>query len=330
MDRDAINSNIVRFIPLNYKLCKLYGLKSKKKLLELLYIERKIYCKGSFVNSKIHPFIMKERLVEAPNKDIKRIQSCILAFLQKLDFPDYVYSGVKGKSYINNARLHGGNGNLFKVDISKFFPNISRERVFNFYNNKLSTSIDVANILTNFSTINIENTKNKRVNDFVIEKNIKSKNHLITGSPLSPLLSYLANVELFDNLANYARDRNLTISIYVDDVVFSSKCKISRNIRADILNTIHNYGYQTSKKKCRWYNNSQPKKITGVILDKNNAQLQVPNKLMKKTHNYITEIKNNDFTNKQQLMGCTIAVNSINGKLKSYRAQLKKIIKNKN
>lgn len=328
MDRNAINSNIVRFIPLNYKLCKLYGLKSKKKLLELLYIERKIYCKGSFVNSKIHPFIMnKKRLVEAPDKDIKRIQSCILAFLQKLDFPNYVYSGVKGKCYVDNAKLHSGNGNVFKVDISKFFPNISREKVFNFYNNKLSTSIDVANILANFSTINIENTKNIKINNFVAEKKIKSKNHLITGSPLSPLLSYLTNIELFDNLANYAKDKNLTLSIYVDDVVFSSKSRISRDVRADILNTIHDYGYQTSKDKCRWYNNNQPKKITGVILDKNNAQPQVPNKLMKKTHDYITEVKNNDFTHKQQLMGCTIAVSSINGKLKPYRNQLKKMIR---
>ena len=45
---------------------------------------------------------------------------------------------------------------LFKIDISKFFPNIGRNKVYNFYLKKLNTSPDVANILTNLSTINLD------------------------------------------------------------------------------------------------------------------------------------------------------------------------------
>ena len=67
---------------MNYKLCYLYGLKSKSKLRELLHIDRKLYGKGSFVNQKISPYISKsggkERLIEAPEEDIKKIQGIIL------------------------------------------------------------------------------------------------------------------------------------------------------------------------------------------------------------------------------------------------------------
>lgn len=318
---------------MNYKKCYLYGLKSKNKLLELLHIERKIYCKSSFINCKISPYISSEngekRLIEAPDLDIKKIQARILRSLQAIDAPQYVYSGIKGKCYIDNAKAHKDKKYLYKIDISKFFPNISRNRVYLFYLNKLNVSPDVANILTNFSTINLDlknkdNKTIKTVNQFMLDNDIKKRNHLITGSPLSCILSYYANIDMFDEIYSFVNKHKVEMTIYIDDMVFSSNNKFSISFREKILSIIKRYGYNVSIHKCKWYNKPDIKKVTGVILDKN-GKLQVPNRLMYKIHNYIDEIKDDDKTNMDKLKGCLVVSSSINGKLEKYRRQLNKI-----
>ena len=55
--------------------------------------------------------------------------------------------------------------------------------------------------------------------------------------------------------------------------------------------------------------------------------MQVPNKLMFKTHNYIGEVKNNNLTNIDRLRGCLVVANTINGRLNSYRKQIKNLKK---
>ena len=48
----------------------------------------------------------KERLIEAPEDIIKKIQTKIKNYLSKCDLPPYVFSGIKGKSYFCNAWIH--------------------------------------------------------------------------------------------------------------------------------------------------------------------------------------------------------------------------------
>lgn len=318
---------------MNYKNCRLYGLKSKKQLLELLHIDRNIYCKSYFINSKIKPYIDinnegKKRLVEAPDVDLKKIQSYLLRDLQRIDFPNYVFSGIKGKCYIDNAKVHSNYKFLFKIDISKFFPNISRDKIYKFYQNKLNMSPDIANILTNLITINLDmkNQQDKNiaiVNDYIKEYKIKSRNHLITGSPVSSIMSYLANVDMFEEIYRLSQINNIIMTVYVDDITFSSNHKIPCEFRTAVLNIITKNGYTVSKKKCKLYNIQSVKKVTGVILDKE-GKMQVPNKLMLKTHNYIGEIKKGNTDIVKNLKGCLVATTSINGKLKEYNIQLKK------
>ena len=322
---------------MEYKKCYLYGLKSKKKLLELLHIDRKIYCKSSFLNQKVKPFVSvnngKGRLIEAPDEDLKNIQIIILRALQLINVPDYVFSGIKGKCYIDNSKVHTNKKFLFKIDISKFFPNISRDKVYRFYKEKLNTSSDVAQILTDLTTVNLElkNKNNKiiiKVNNFISKNDIKQKNHLITGSPISSIMSFLANIDMFEAIHNLSMKKNIVMTAYVDDIVFTSNNKIDFSFRKTVLSIIERYGYKVSLKKCKWYNKPSAKKVTGVILDKNGS-MQVPNKLMLKIHNYIEELKHNDNTNLNKLQGCLVVTNSINGKMRKFQGQLKNFRKKK-
>lgn len=314
---------------MNYKLCNLYGLKSKKKLMELLHIDKKSYCKSSFTNKNITPMLIGEnkRLVEAPSDHLKSIQRTIYGFLKKLDFPDYVYSGIKGKSYIDNVRVHEGSKSLFKLDISKFFPNTSRNSIYLFFRDKMKTSPDVAEILANYCAYDSTYTKKDNIKNYIKEKGITQSNHLITGSPVSSIMSYLANVDMFEELYIKAKDRDINMTVYVDDIIFSSGNKIPSFFRNEVLKTVESHGFKISKSKCHWFEYGTIKKVTGVILDEEQNPC-TPFRLMKKTHEYIEEINNGNYENSKKLIGCISTSEQIRNSKTKYKKLLQTKIKN--
>lgn len=103
----------------------------------VLQIKNDDMLKQSNITSKIHPYIdktKKPRLIEAPQAELKIVQRRIKTLLGKIQTPDNVFSGIKGKSYPENARMHigGRKRNLYKTDLTAFFPSISREDVYQF------------------------------------------------------------------------------------------------------------------------------------------------------------------------------------------------------
>lgn len=104
----------------------------------VLQIKNDDMLKQSNITSKIHPYIdktKKPRLIEAPQAELKIVQRRIKTLLGKIQTPDNVFSGIKGKSYPENARMHigGRKRNLYKTDLTAFFPSISREDVYQFF-----------------------------------------------------------------------------------------------------------------------------------------------------------------------------------------------------
>ena len=90
-----------------YQKCPLYAIKSKKMLLQALGVQDKRWQKHAFVQQNISPYIdgtAKKRLVEAPSQQLKLIQKRIKNALIKCDFPEHVFSGIKGRSYVENAK----------------------------------------------------------------------------------------------------------------------------------------------------------------------------------------------------------------------------------
>lgn len=243
--------------------------------------DKKLFKNG--LQDKVKIYIVKdpkERLIEAPDYITKKAQKKVKNYLMKCDFPSYVFSGVKGKSYFNNAEIHKLSNYMYKTDISKFFPNISRNKVYRFFLNDLNTSPDVANILTNICTVNISDIleTDQEVSEFVLNNKIRMYNHLCTGSPASPLLSYLVNRTMFDELNGIAENNGMSFSVYIDDVFFGSKKPIPYGIRQQILKTLTKHGYNISFKKVIYYKEEQNKKVTGVIISPDN-KLEIPNKL---------------------------------------------------
>lgn len=299
-----------------YQSCPLYAIQSKKMLLQVLGTQDKRWQKQSFVQQNISPYIAgtdKKRLIEVPTPQLSKIQKRIKNCLMKCDFPDYVFSGIKGKSYIENAESHQGCKYIFKIDISAFFPNTSRDKVYRFYIEKIKTSPDVALILTNLCTSDLSRKLKHReaIDEFLQDKAIVQTNHLCTGASPSPILSYLVNQAMFDEMKSVCDRNGIDMTIYVDDTIFSCNHPITSNIRNQILHIVKKYGYSVSFKKVKYYSKCDIKKVTGVII-KPDGTLDVPNKLRYKIVRRLEEQKTNPSTNNiNRLAGCVVAARQI-------------------
>lgn len=284
-----------------------------------LKIPNRNYFKQSFVAKLVHPYIEnkngKKRLIEKPDDDLKKIQARLKRLLAKLDYPEYVFSGVKGRSYVDNAKLHCGNKYLYKIDLRAFFPSIAREKVFLFFKEKLCTSPDVAEILTNFTTIDLglASLEDKgAINKFLQTKGVKTRNHLISGSPASQLLSYLANKDMFDELQAVSQKNNTYMSLYVDDIFFSSPNNISAHFKGMVEGIIGSHCYRISTKKAKMHTKSCPKRVTGVIIDKRGG-ITVPNSIRRKLINKFKKLKTNpqDYVCRREVRGLVEAIRQV-------------------
>lgn len=306
---------------MNYDGCPLYSLSSKKVLKHLLSIHDNRLLKQAYVATLVEPYIdetHKPRLIEPPKPELKSIQRRIKGMLYKIPVPDYVFSGIRGRSYADNAFFHAKNGSsfLFKVDLTAFFPSISRELVYNFFRDSLNCSPDIAEILANFTTIDLEKACTRDlpcVKNFLAQKGVTCCNHLISGSPTSQLLSYLVNRKMFDELYMLATKQGIAMTIYVDDITFSSQNRISRRFRAAVLEIIQKHNYQVSKKKTKNYTRHYPKLVTGVIIDANGIPT-VKNSLGKKIadeHKKLRECPD-DMASRRRLRGLVTAARQVN------------------
>lgn len=242
---------------MEYEQSIFYKLQSKKRLKNFLFVKRDVYCEENFINSKIKVFLQEGRIIEAPDPDIQVIQRNILRGLNILNVPDYLYSGVRQKGYKKCQEKHDNKKFLFSFDIKKFFYNTSREKVYNFFKEKLQTSNEVAEILTIYSTIDLGLKKycgSQQIKNWV-EKSEISQRHLIAGAPQSVLLSFLVNNEMYEELNDYAQLNDLIFSSYVDDFFFSSDIEISQEKKDGLLHIINKYGYHVSENKIRYYIN---------------------------------------------------------------------------
>ena len=212
----------------------------------------------------------KPRRVESPKYILRRLHSKLFDYLQRIATPIYLHSGIRGRSYITNARVHLENKSLLKVDISEFYPSVKRASIKRMFREQFLCSEDVAALLADLCTVNSDGGHGR------------SDGHVPTGSPLSQMLAYYTHKKLFDRLQEYAQSRSITMTCYVDDLVFSG-VKIVVADREAICSLIRKAGLKPNTKKTRLYRPNQAKKVTGVILI--NGQEKVPNSLRRDIDN---------------------------------------------
>lgn len=204
------------------------------------------------------------RKIEVPLPQLNRIHRRINKLLCRLEIPDYLNSGVKGRSNVKNARDHLGEHALLKIDIKNFYQSITEDQVARCFVRSFHCSKDVAKSIAKLCCFD---------------------GHLPTGSSISQSLSYIVNRPIFDHINIYSKSRNIKFTCYVDDLTFSGKI-----IPKEFKGYIASYIKQSRGYKChkfRMHNSLTDKYVTGAVIRGN--ILKVPNNQRKIIHRFMHE-----------------------------------------
>lgn len=244
--------------------CALYKVGSKRRLAELLDLDKKKLVELSKKTDNYSVFelpqeiceftgkVKKARWVQNPVPELKQLHSRIQTLLARVAVPDYCHGGAKGRSYRSNAATHVTAPFVATFDLKAFFPSTKADQVFGFFSNQLKCAPDVAGLLTDLCTY---------------------QRALPTGSPVSPLLAFWANHMLFESLHKRATEQNLALSVYVDDVTVSGK-SLPADLNEQVDGIVRKFGQQLSTSKTKRFGPNTPKHVTGVVIHR--GKLMVP------------------------------------------------------
>lgn len=251
-----------QFEPYPLDQCGLSALKSKKQLASRL--NRSLSFLQSRAGDPTHYREWHEpkrsggtRLIEAPRPDLKLIQRRIADLLQRVAPPDYLFSPVRGRSYLENAIVHRDAKTIKLLDINDYFGNCLAKSVYAFFHNHLRCEPDVAYLLTGLTCRN---------------------GHLPQGSPASPILSFYSAFDMWNAIHEKVDAVGCRMSLYVDDVTISGKTVPEALVFA-VKGILHKHGHDYSKRK-EGRKHRRPAEVTGLMVGSGKAS--VPHRHYKK------------------------------------------------
>lgn len=233
------------------------------------------------------------RTISQPSKNMKGIQAWILYnILNKLVSSTSSKGFERKSSTLDNVIPHKNASAVLILDIKDFFPNITREKVFNIfksagYNNLIST------ILTSLCIYN---------------------NGLPQGGPCSPKLSNLSAWGLDARIQGYVGRRTITYTRYADDLTFSGQNVIKLVKTISFLEKIINdEGLKLNYAKTRVAGLSRAKIITGLVLSEDKIGIGKKNykQLRAKVHHLTKDLDLSNIKPVYHINGWLAYLNSV-------------------
>lgn len=202
------------------------------------------------------------RWIESPSEKLKKVQRRIHDLLAQITPPEYLYSGVKGRSAVGNAVRHFDSHRksvaVVKLDIAKFYPSSDGNRVGHFFYQAMQCSQEVAELLCGLTTIPATSASTHL--------------HLPTGGVTSQILGYYSYEAMFKALAALAANSNTVLSVLVDDITFSG-AGATPGLLNEARQIVHRFGLRSKRKKEKVLNAGSAKIVTGVALTDSGPRL---------------------------------------------------------
>lgn len=209
------------------------------------------------------------RPIDLADYRLKVWQSRIADLLSRIIPPNFLFSPVKGRSYVDNAAIHKDSIAFWMLDIADYFPSCKAPNVRYFFSKIMKCPKDVTEILVRMTTW---------------------KGGLPQGAPCSPILAYFSNMNMWLDIEHISKSYNCKMSVYADDITFSSKFFIPKEMIYKVKERIKRQGLVLKDKKEASVIH-RPATITGCIAKK--GALWLPNKqhqsLFKLRHTIDTE-----------------------------------------
>lgn len=253
-----------------------FRLRSRKRLAEVLQISDNALCrltsedglyerrwkhkkeKNTWLNYQPSPEIAHlYRSIDIPDGGLKTVQSRVAKLFSRITPPEWLFSPVKGRSYVDNAARHKGARAFWLLDIADYFPICTANNVAHLFHTQLECSPDVTSILVKLTTHN---------------------ECLPQGSPCSPILAYFSNIEMWLTIANIVSEAELVHSVYADDITISGNT-VRKEVIWQIKLAVHKHGLRIKSEKELSIVDA-PADITGVIIKGDKTML--PNRQLKR------------------------------------------------
>lgn len=225
----------------------------------------------------------KHRIINAPVKSLKSILKCFSLVLEILYSPnDNAMGFVRGRSIVDNAKLHLRKKYVYNIDLQNFFHSLDRNKVklifmsppFNLRNTKEPIAFFLSSLFTH-----------------PIELNGDLKYVLPQGSPASPIISNLLCQALDRRLTGLAKRYGAVYSRYADDITFSSDKNIFKesDFQIELKRIIEtNQKLFINNDKIRLQKKGYRQEVTGLTV---NEKLNVSKKYIKEIRMWIYYIE---------------------------------------
>lgn len=238
-----------------------------------------------------------ERTINAPVRGLKVLQKTLALIIQCVFEPHDAAKGfTKGKSIVDNARLHERSYYVYNLDLKDFFPSIEQARVWAclqlkpFYlkddtyskesasdytkSNLLalkneyhsSERIEIAKMIANICCAEMEVERKDENGNWITMK----KNVLPQGAPTSPVLTNVICQKLDFLLTGVAKRFGLKYSRYADDITFSSMHNVYQKdseFNKELYRIITQQGFHIKESKTRLQKTGYRKEVTGLLVN---------------------------------------------------------------
>lgn len=197
------------------------------------------------------------RPIDIPDPILKKIQARIADLLARIAPPDFLFSPVKGRSYVGNAAQHVAGTAFWLLDVADYFPSCTAKKVACFFHRVLGCSPDVTAVLVSLTTHN---------------------GCLPQGSPCSPILAYYSYQRMWLAVDRLAKANGCTFSLYADDITISGPL-VRKELIWKIKKLVHSNRLRLKASKEVSLIHT-PAEITGVIVK--DGKTYLPNRQMKR------------------------------------------------
>ncbi len=189
------------------------------------------------------------RPIDIPDQRLKSMQARIADLMSRITAPDWLFSPVKGRSYVDNAAHHKGSKAFWLLDIANYFPSCSAKKVAHLFLKKFECSEDVTAILVHIVTVADKET---------------GLVGLPQGSPCSPILAFFSNLDMWCEIEAVVERAGLRHSVYADDITISGSM-VPKSAVWEIKKAVHKHGLRIKSSKEHSLIDV-PADITGVIV----------------------------------------------------------------
>ena len=251
-------------------------------LAELLNIKEETL-RAKMYNRKYTQFFVpkpngEKRLIENPEDWLKSLQGQLNKHFQAAYYmvrPPCAYGAllavadeVKPRNIYTNALRHIGQKWLLNVDIRRFFPSISYEKVYmTLRRPPFSFNPNAAKCLSMLTTF---------------------EQRLPTGAPTSPILSNIICLPLDSMLLQLSKKHGWAYTRFIDDLSFSGENKFKKKHLRAIQGILLSQGFLINEKKLKINRVRDKPEVTGLILKKKKPDISpsVLKRLKKYIHLY--------------------------------------------